>query len=107
LSEYAKCEDCHKKMDLGNSCTMPYILIENKRLKRIPYKNPYKILYCHDCNVLLGQVHHYGCDMERCPNCKEQLFICNCTVMGVMTDKNSLPLKYENRKASLWESFKK
>jgi hypothetical protein len=101
MSQYAKCEDCNQSMSEGISCTMPFILIENKRLKRIPYRNPYKIKYCHDCGVELGQIHHYGCDMERCPICKGQLFICPCVVMGVIADKNSLPLKYENRKAGL------
>ena len=34
---------------------------------------------CHDCNVSNGQLHHFGCDMERCPICKEgQLITCEC-----------------------------
>lgn len=101
MSQYAICQDCNKGMSQGQSCTMPFILIENKKLARIPYKNPYKIKYCHDCGVELGQIHHYGCDMERCPICKGQLFICECAVFGVLPDKNSLPVKYENRKSGL------
>lgn len=33
---------------------------------------------CHDCNVKLGQYHHPGCDMERCPRCGGQLISCDC-----------------------------
>jgi len=34
--------------------------------------------YCHDCNVTKGQYHLLGCDMEKCPNCKNQLITCGC-----------------------------
>lgn len=33
---------------------------------------------CHDCNVKVGQHHHPGCDMERCPKCQGQLIGCGC-----------------------------
>ncbi len=33
---------------------------------------------CHDCGIVNGNTHHYGCDMEQCPRCKEQLIGCNC-----------------------------
>lgn len=33
---------------------------------------------CHDCNVLEGEIHGYGCDMERCPFCGRQLITCAC-----------------------------
>lgn len=33
---------------------------------------------CHDCNVKVGEIHHPGCDMETCPNCNGQYFICDC-----------------------------
>ena len=39
---------------------------------------------CHDCRVEEGQIHHLGCDMERCPFCGGQLMGCNCryTLLG-------------------------
>ena len=33
---------------------------------------------CHDCNCNEGELHHSGCDMERCPFCGGQLISCNC-----------------------------
>ena len=33
---------------------------------------------CHDCAVILGQVHVPGCDMERCPLCGGQWISCRC-----------------------------
>ena len=33
---------------------------------------------CHDCEVPLGSIHEFGCDMEECPICHGQLFLCGC-----------------------------
>jgi hypothetical protein len=33
---------------------------------------------CHDCGAKMGKIHHPGCDMEECPNCGGQYFICDC-----------------------------
>lgn len=33
---------------------------------------------CHDCGVEEGEIHKYGCDMERCPFCGGQLITCSC-----------------------------
>ncbi len=35
---------------------------------------------CHDCGCKEGELHNYfpNCDMEICPECKGQLFICGC-----------------------------
>ena len=32
----------------------------------------------HDCGVQEGQLHQWGCDMERCPFCGRQLITCGC-----------------------------
>jgi hypothetical protein len=34
---------------------------------------------CHDCGVLPGGYHHFGCDVEECPKCNGQLIGCNCS----------------------------
>lgn len=33
---------------------------------------------CHDCGIGEGQIHKFGCDVERCPFCGDQLIICGC-----------------------------
>lgn len=33
---------------------------------------------CHDCGAKEGELHNYGCDMERCPFCGGQLATCSC-----------------------------
>ena len=35
---------------------------------------------CHDCRVIKGQVHVWGCDGEECPKCGHQLLGCDCDV---------------------------
>lgn len=33
---------------------------------------------CHDCGAKVGEVHHLGCDWERCPRCGGQFITCDC-----------------------------
>ena len=76
----AICRECNKDMLLVDSCVeVPVKTINGDVLEPIKYN----ILEsnherCHDCGVKLGGYHHRGCDMERCPNCSEQLISCGC-----------------------------
>ena len=33
---------------------------------------------CHDCEIEVGKIHDYGCDVEECPFCHGQLASCDC-----------------------------
>jgi len=93
-----KCADCNQEMD-GNgggpagTCTFKHIIIKKVR-RHLRWKDETftrDTTYfdvnerCHDCGILNkpGNVHHRGCDMERCPKCGGQLISCNCLIVGV------------------------
>jgi len=76
----SKCKDCKKPMNVS-SCSKrnSQIVIDDKVYKRnTTYFDVNK--RCHDCNIVnkKGNIHHFGCDMERCPKCKGQLISCGC-----------------------------
>jgi hypothetical protein len=77
------CDDCHREMTLAASCTARAVDLAGQRYLRIPYRTPRggaldATMRCHDCGVRPGGYHHFGCDMERCPRCRGQLFCCDC-----------------------------
>lgn len=45
---------------------------------------------CHDCGVLEGELHDFGCDTEKCPSCGEQLITCDCD-HSELTDETRIP----------------
>lgn len=75
------CNDCEKEMGVTESCTEKQVKINKKMIGR---DTEYFDLSdrCHDCGIVnkKGNIHHSGCDMERCPVCKGQLISCNCDV---------------------------
>ncbi len=75
----AICKYCGKEMGVVDSCGHPFIRIGNEVYARdtTTFDEGKR---CHDCGILnkKGNLHHLGCDMERCPKCGGQLFICDC-----------------------------
>lgn len=73
----ATCELCGGRMLKTKGCTVDTITINDKKYKRIPHPATKKT-NCGDCNTSPGHYHHFGCDMEMCPECGEQLLFCDC-----------------------------
>lgn len=94
-----KCEFCNQEMDTkdggpADTCTFKHIIIRkvrrHLRWKDEPFLRDTSYFdvneRCHDCGILNqpGNVHHYGCDMERCPKCGGQLLFCDCMKIKVV-----------------------
>ena len=77
----AKCNWCHQEMTDRNTVDC----IANLTVEFPDGTNMPSVLYtaahpgrCHDCNIITGNHHHPGCDMEVCPRCGGQLISCGC-----------------------------
>jgi hypothetical protein len=82
------------------------IVIDGQEYERIPYDDLTR--NCHDCGVEYGELHKLGCDMERCPKCKQQLISCNCSVSdtnGSTIAQNNTETVSSNDENSLWAGF--
>ena len=69
--------DCpeNRVIDFSDDVSLPAVPYVNKHVTDTENHR------CHDCGVKIGCYHHPGCDMEKCPQCKEQLISCDC-LMG-------------------------
>ena len=80
------CQDCGKEMLDRNtkSCTFNEVQIGGVWYKRDTAYYDYNE-HCHDCGIknTPGNIHHWGCDIERCPKCGGQLLSCNCDIIAV------------------------
>lgn len=73
------CKYCEENMGTADSCKHPLIKIGDAVYARDTTHFD-KNERCHDCGILnkKGNLHHVGCDMEKCPRCGEQAFCCDC-----------------------------
>lgn len=76
VDRMAVCPDCRREMRLAPSCVTTVVLaLGDKTFDRVPHPAS-AAEGCDSCGVKPGGVHHFGCDMERCPSCGGQLLMC-------------------------------
>ena len=84
-----KCEDCKQEMLGSDSCTFLFIKLKGRWYKRNTdyFFSGYM---CGDCAIVnkKGNIHHFGCDIERCPRCKGQLLSCGCVDQTTQISNN-------------------
>lgn len=83
MSGHATCDVCERTMDQGVGCTATHVgKSENGPwVPRIVFGGEPEDWgvergHCNDCNAGVGQPHHDGCDVERCPECGAQMLMC-------------------------------
>jgi hypothetical protein len=84
--KYAECDACGQVMGPATGCTLAHLSIDGQEFARLPFGTEQGFVddaferACHDCNVVVPQLHHPHCDMEQCPGCGGQLLSCDCEV---------------------------
>jgi len=78
-----KCQDCGQEMLEAESCTKGWLMVQFSSAQLLAPRNTTYFdnnTRCHDCGILNkpGNIHHFGCCMERCPMCGGQLISCGC-----------------------------
>ncbi len=74
----AICKDCGQDMQEATTCTRSTITLKKGEYERDRFHFSEESGKCHDCGIEHGGIHHVGCDVERCPECKGQLITCYC-----------------------------
>lgn len=83
----SRCPACQQRMRPGYECTRSHVVLRlefgaERQLPRVRYGNERRDfgagngLPCPDCKVNAGELHHPGCDVERCPHCGVQSYGC-------------------------------
>lgn len=93
--DHPVCSVCHqmpKPTPENTPCPVSHVMLRGKKYEKLKWtedweecKEPSKVDSiidnpCGDCGTSVGSYHHVGCDMERCPRCKEQFIGCGCAV---------------------------
>ena len=74
-----RCMDCLQEMVGAESCNCDTLVVDGVFYKRdTKYYDDNE--RCHDCGIVNkeGNLHHFGCDIEQCPICGNQLISCGC-----------------------------
>ena len=79
--EVGLCKVCGRDMHQAKGCVADYVFCDGKKHRRVRcgeegWVDPGN--RCTDCGALHGRLHHWGCDVERCPSCGLQLINCDC-----------------------------
>ena len=74
----AICKECEQEMQQADSCTYDLIIINGVEYERSRVHFDEPTGRCHDCGIKHGGIHHFGCDVERCPKCGQQVISCGC-----------------------------
>jgi hypothetical protein len=77
----AICDWCNREMTTARSCTVADLHLDGVSVPMVPWgREPgwRATSRCHDCGVLPRQLHHLGCDVQRCPLCGDQMMSCEC-----------------------------
>jgi len=88
----AICDDCKQDMLEVDGCIFPEVRIGRKWYKR-SLEHWQDSGRCHDCGAMMGKVHHYGCDQERCPKCGGQFMGCPCISGKILFRKPEIIVK--------------
>jgi hypothetical protein len=72
----SECEECKQKDQESDGCTYGYVAFPDKPEKLFPRDRTHfdeESGRCHDCGAMHGNIHHFGCDVEKCPKCGANL----------------------------------
>jgi hypothetical protein len=78
----AICHWCAQEMSVASSCTVAAFHLDGRPFEMVAFGADTNGgafgQRCGDCGVVLGGLHHPGCDVQRCPSCRGQMATCGC-----------------------------